>query len=234
MKMAIQTRAQGKVGRTNSLKEMYPLHEAIELVKKQTFTKFDASMDIAIRLGVDPKKADQMIRGTASLPHGTGKQCRILVLCTADKEQEAKQAGADHVGLDDYIEKIAQGWTDVDVIITMPTIMAKLGRLGKILGPRGLMPNPKVGTVTMDVAKMVKEVKGGKVSFKVDKYGIIHSSVGRVSFPSENILENVMELLRTIVKLKPASSKGLYVNSISLSSTMSRGVFIDRNIAMGL
>ncbi|WP_339043901.1 50S ribosomal protein L1 [Cardinium endosymbiont of Tipula unca] len=232
--MAIQTRAQGKVGRTNSLKEMYPLHEAIELVKKQTFTKFDASMDIAIRLGVDPKKADQMIRGTASLPHGTGKQCRILVLCTADKEQEAKQAGADHVGLDDYIEKIAQGWTDVDVIITMPTIMAKLGRLGKILGPRGLMPNPKVGTVTMDVAKMVKEVKGGKVSFKVDKYGIIHSSVGRVSFPSENILENVMELLRTIVKLKPASSKGLYVNSISLSSTMSRGVFIDRNIAMGL
>lgn len=232
--MAIQTRAQGKIGTNGSLKEMYPLNEAIELVKKQTFTKFDASMDIAIRLGVDPKKADQMIRGTVSLPHGTGKQCRILVLCTADKEQEAKQAGADHVGLDDYIEKIAQGWTDVDVIITMPTVMAKLGKLGKILGPRGLMPNPKVGTVTMDVAKMVKEVKGGKVSFKVDKYGIVHSSIGRVSFPSENILENVMELLRTIVKLKPASSKGLYINSIGLSSTMSRGVFIDRNIAVGL
>lgn len=232
--MAIQTRAQGKIGTNGSLKEMYPLNEAIELVKKQTFTKFDASMDIAIRLGVDPKKADQMIRGTVSLPHGTGKQCRILVLCTADKEQEARQAGADHVGLDDYIEKIAQGWTDVDIIITMPTVMAKLGKLGKILGPRGLMPNPKVGTVTMDVAKMVKEVKGGKVSFKVDKYGIVHSSIGRVSFPSENILENVMELLRTIVKLKPASSKGLYINSIGLSSTMSRGVFIDRNIAVGL
>ncbi|TDG95453.1 50S ribosomal protein L1 [Cardinium endosymbiont of Culicoides punctatus] len=232
--MAIQTRTQRKHSPKVSLKEMYPLNEAVEWVKKNTITKFDASVDLAIRLGVDPKKADQMVRGTVSLPHGTGKQCRILVLCTADKEQEAKQAGADYVGLDEYIDKIAQGWTDVDVIITMPTIMAKLGKLGKILGPRGLMPNPKEGTVTMDVAKMVKEVKGGKVSFKVDKYGIVHSSVGRVSFPLEKIVENAMELIKVIVKLKPASSKGIYVNSISLSSTMSKGVFIDRNVALGL
>ncbi len=217
-----------------SSKEVYDLNEAVQLVQKNTFTKFDASMDLAVRLGVDPKKSDQMVRGTVSLPHGTGKSCRILVLCTADKEQEAIQAGADYVGLDNYIEKIAAGWTDVDVIITMPTVMIKLGKLGKILGPRGLMPNPKVGTVTMDVAKMVKEVKSGKVSFKVDKYGIVHSSVGRVSFSQEKIVENVIELLRAIVKLKPASSKGLYVNSISLSSTMSRGVFVDRSIAVGL
>ncbi|ROT47320.1 50S ribosomal protein L1 [Candidatus Cardinium hertigii] len=217
-----------------AVKEVYPLSEAVELVQKHTFTKFDASMDIAIRLGIDPKKSDQMVRGTVTFPHGTGKKCRILVLCTADKEQEAKLAGADYVGLDDYIAKIAQGWTDVDVIITMPTVMAKLGKLGTILGPRGLMPNPKVGTVTMDVAKMVKEVKGGKVSFKADKYGIVHSSVGRVSFAKEKIVENIMEMLRTIVKLKPASSKGLYVNSISLSSTMSRGIFVDRSISVGL
>lgn len=230
--MAIQKKS--KHSATGAAKEVYHLTEAIQLVQKSTFTKFDASMDVAIRLGVDPKKSDQMVRGTVSLPHGTGKSCRILVLCTADKEQAAKQAGADYVGLDDYIEKIAAGWTDIDVIITMPTVMVKLGRLGKILGPRGLMPNPKVGTVTMDVAKMVQEVKRGKVSFKVDRYGIVHSSVGRVSFPQEKIVENVMELLRAIVKLKPASSKGLYVNSISLSSTMSRGVFIDRSIAVGL
>ncbi|AXI24600.1 ribosomal protein uL1 [Cardinium endosymbiont of Sogatella furcifera] len=228
--MAIQKRDK----RTVASKEAYNLNEAVQLVQKNTFTKFDASMDVAVRLGVDPKKSDQMVRGTVLLPHGTGKSCRILVLCTADKEQEAKQAGADYVGLDDYIEKIAAGWTDVDVIITMPTVMIKLGKLGKILGPRGLMPNPKVGTVTMDVAKMVQEVKSGKVSFKVDKYGIVHSSVGRVSFSQEKIVENVMELLRAIVKLKPASSKGLYVNSISLSSTMSRGVFVDRSIAVGL
>jgi large subunit ribosomal protein L1 len=232
--MAIQTRAQGKRTVGVSSKEVHTLSEAVERVKRDTFTKFDASIDVAIRLNVDPKKADQMIRGTVSLPHGTGKQCRILVLCTADKEQEVRRAGADYVGLDDYIEKIAQGWTDVDVIITMPTVMVKLGRLGKILGPRGLMPNPKVGTVTMDVAKMVQEVKGGKISFKVDKYGIVHSSMGRVSFPQEKIVENTMELLRTIVKLKPASSKGLYVNSISLSSTMSRGFFVDKSIAIGL
>lgn len=231
--MAIQTRAKSNV-RPSSKEEAYTLHEAVELVKKHTSTRFDASVDVAIRLGVDPKKADQMVRGTASLPHGTGKRCRILVLCTADKEQEAKKAGADYVGLEDYIEKIAQGWTDVDVIITMPTVMVKLGKLGKILGPRGLMPNPKVGTVTMDVAKMVQEVKSGKVSFKVDKYGIVHSSIGRVSFASEKLLDNAMELLRTIVKAKPASSKGIYVHSISLSSTMSRGFFIDRNIAVGL
>ncbi|CAH2560027.1 50S ribosomal protein L1 [Cardinium endosymbiont of Oedothorax gibbosus] len=232
MKMAIQK--MDKWSAVVSSKEVYNLSEAVQLVQKNTFTKFDASMDVAVRLGVDPKKSDQMVRGTVSLPHGTGKPCRILVLCTADKEQEAKQAGADYVGLDDYLEKMAAGWTDVDVIITMPTLMVKLGKLGKILGPRGLMPNPKVGTVTMDVAKMVKEVKSGKVSFKADKYGIVHSSVGRVSFPQEKIVENIMELLRAIVKLKPASSKGLYVNSISLSSTMSRGVFVDRSIAVGL
>lgn len=230
--MAIEKR--NKHSKTIARKEIYNLTEAVELVQKSTFTKFDASMDLAVRLGVDPKKSDQMVRGTVSLPNGTGKSCRILVLCTADKEQEAKQAGADHVGLDDYIDKIAAGWTDIDVIITMPTVMVKLGKLGKILGPRGLMPNPKVGTVTMDVAKMVQEVKSGKVSFKVDKYGIVHTSIGRVSFPQEKIVENVMELLRAIVKLKPASSKGLYVNSISLSSTMSRGVFVDRSIAVGL
>jgi len=230
--MAIQKK--GKHSAADHAKEAYTLTEAVQLVQKSTSTKFDASMDVAVRLGVDPKKSDQMVRGTVSLPYGTGKSCRILVLCTADKEQEARQAGADYVGLDDFIEKIAAGWTDIDVIITMPTIMVKLGRLGKILGPRGLMPNPKVGTVTMDVAKMVKEVKGGKLSFKVDKYGIVHSSVGRVSFPQEKIVENVMELLKAIVKLKPASSKGLYVNSISLSSTMSRGVFVDRSIAVGL
>ncbi|MGI2261961.1 50S ribosomal protein L1 [Candidatus Cardinium hertigii] len=230
--MAIQKK--DKHSATDNTKEAYTLTEAVQLVQKSTSTKFDASMDVAIRLGVDPKKSDQMVRGTVSLPHGTGKSCRILVLCTADKEQEARQAGADYVGLDDFIEKIAAGWTDIDLIITMPTVMVKLGRLGKILGPRGLMPNPKVGTVTMDVAKMVKEVKGGKLSFKVDKYGIVHSSVGRVSFPQEKVVENVMELLKAIVKLKPASSKGLYVNSISLSSTMSRGVFVDRSIAVGL
>lgn len=230
--MVAKTREKGGVG--ISSKSVCTLSEAVDLVKKNTFTKFDASIDIAVRLGVDPKKSDQMVRGTVSFRHGTGKQCRILVLCTPDKEEEARMAGADYVGLDDYIEKIEQGWRDVDVIITMPTVMIKLGKLGKILGPRGLMPNPKVGTVTMDIAKMVQEVKGGKVSFKVDQYGIIHSSVGRVSFPLEKIEENVMELLRTIVKLKPASSKGLYINSISLSSTMSKGFFINRGIAIGL
>lgn len=215
-------------------KEAYTLGEAITWVKQHTFTKFDASMDIAVRLGVDPRKSDQVVRGSISLPHGTGKLCRILVLCTADKEEEARLAGADYVGLDDYIEKIAQGWTDVDVIITMPTVMVKLGKLGTVLGPRGLMPNPKVGTVTMDVAKMVEEIRKGRVSFKTDKHGIVHSSVGRVSFTSEKIIENVMELLRAIVKLRPVSSKGVYVQTISLSSTMSKGIFVDKSIVVGL
>ena len=230
--MAIQTRKKPNIG--IAAKQVYALEEAIELVKKNKTIKFDASMDVAIRLGVDPRKSDQMVRGTVSLPHGTGKQCRILVLCTADKEQDAKLAGADYVGLDEYIDKIAQGWTDVDVIVTMPTVMVKLGKLGAILGPRGLMPNPKVGTVTMDVAKMVKEIKAGKISFKTDKYGIVHSSIGRISFVSEKLVDNIMELLRTIVKLKPVSAKGMYINSISISSTMSSGFLVDRSISIGL
>ncbi|AWN81366.1 50S ribosomal protein L1 [Candidatus Cardinium hertigii] len=215
-------------------KEMHPLNKVVELVKQATSTKFDASVDVAIRLGVDPKKSDQVVRGSVSLPHGTGKPCRILVLCTADKEAEATEAGADYVGLDTYIDKIAQGWTGVDVIITMPTVMVKLGKLGAVLGPRGLMPNPKVGTVTMDVAGMVREIRAGKISFKTDKYGIVHSSVGRISFPVEKIGENIVELLKAVVRLKPSTSKGLYINSISLSSTMSKGFFIDRSIAIGL
>ncbi|MCG8384165.1 MAG: 50S ribosomal protein L1, partial [Cytophagales bacterium] len=205
----------------------YSLTEASGLVKDITFTKFDASVDIDVRLGVDPKKADQMVRGVVTLPHGTGKDLTVLVLCTPDKEQEAKDAGADHVGLDDYIEKIEKGWTDVDVIITMPTVMAKVGRLGRILGPRGLMPNPKSGTVTLEVAKAVKEIKAGKIDFKVDKFGIIHTSVGKVSFTPEKIEENVHEMVQTIVKLKPASAKGTYIKSINLSTTMSPAITID-------
>lgn len=233
--MAMQIKAQRNSGFGSSSKRvMASLAEAVEFVQSNTFTKFDASVDMAIRLGVDAKKSDQMVRGTVSLPHGTGRSCKVLVLCTVDKEQEAKQAGADYVGLDEYIEKIEKGWTDVDVVVAMPTVMVKLGRLGKILGPRGLMPNPTVGTVTMDVAKVVREIKAGRVSFKVDKYGIVHSSIGRVSFPKQNIVDNAMELLKTIVQLKPASSKGIYVRSISLSSTMSKGVFVDKNIAIGL
>ena len=205
----------------------YSLVEACDLVKEISTTKFDASVDICVRLGVDPRKANQMVRGTVSLPHGTGKDVRVLVLCTPDKEAEAKAAGADHVGLDDYIEKIKGGWTDIDVIITMPSVMGKVGALGRILGPRSLMPNPKTGTVTMDVAKAVEEVKAGKIDFKVDKYGIIHSSVGKVSFEGNKIRENSMELIQTLIKMKPSSAKGTYIKSVYLSSTMSPGIQVD-------
>ena len=205
----------------------YSLKEASELVKEITFTKFDASLDIDVRLGVDPRKANQMVRGVVSLPHGTGKLVRVLVLCTPDAEAAAKEAGADYVGLDEYIEKIKGGWTDVDVIITMPSIMGKIGALGRVLGPRGLMPNPKSGTVTMDVAKAVKEVKQGKIDFKVDKSGIVHTSIGKVSFTPDQIRENAKEFIATIIKLKPATAKGTYIKSIYLSSTMSKGIKID-------
>ena len=205
----------------------YSLTEAAALVKEITFTKFDASVDIDMRLGVDPRKANQMVRGTASLPHGTGKVVRVLALCTADQEAAAKEAGADYVGLDEYVEKIKGGWTDIDVIITQPSCMGKLGPLGRILGPRGLMPNPKSGTVTMDVAKAVKEVKQGKIDFKVDKGGSVHTSIGKVSFSPEAIAENAKEFIQTIIKLKPATAKGTYIKSIYLSSTMSAGIKID-------
>ena len=205
----------------------YSLKEASALVKEITTTKFDASVDIDVRLGVDPRKANQMVRGVVSLPNGTGKVTRVLCLCTADQEAAAKEAGADYVGLDEYIEKIKGGWTDVDVIITMPAIMGKIGALGRILGPRGLMPNPKSGTVTMDVAKAVREVKQGKIDFKVDKTGIVHTSIGKVSFTPEMIAQNAKEFLSTIVKLKPAAAKGTYLKSIYLSSTMSPGIKID-------
>lgn len=205
----------------------YTLVEATKLVKESSFTKFDASVDLSIRLGVDPRKANQMVRGIVTLPHGTGKTVRVLVLCTPDKEQEARDAGADHVGLDEYITKIEGGWTDVDIVITMPGVMAKVGKLGKILGPRNLMPNPKTGTVTNDVGKAVSDVKGGKIDFKVDKTGIIHASIGKVSFDANKLLENAQELLQTIVKLKPTAAKGQYMRSISLSSTMSPGIRIE-------
>jgi large subunit ribosomal protein L1 len=207
--------------------KVYALSEAVEAVKNITYTKFDASFDIDVRLGVDPRKANQMVRGIVTLPHGTGKVTRVLVLCTPEKEDEAKAAGADHVGLDDYVEKIKKGWTDVDVIITMPSVMPKIGALGKILGPRGLMPNPKAGTVTMDIGKAVAEVKAGKIDFKVDKYGIIHSGIGKVNFPSEKLVDNVKEIMSTIIKLKPTAAKGTYVKTIYLSSTMSPGVQVD-------
>ena len=207
--------------------KVYSLTEAVEMVKNITYTKFDASFDIDVRLGVDPRKANQMVRGIVTLPHGTGKITRVLALCTPDKEEEAKAAGADHVGLDDYVEKIKKGWTDVDVIITMPSVMPKIGALGKILGPRGLMPNPKSGTVTMDVGKAIAEVKAGKIDFKVDKYGIIHSGIGKVNFTSDKLMENVKEMMSTIIKLKPTAAKGTYVKSIYLSSTMSPGVQVD-------
>jgi large subunit ribosomal protein L1 len=205
----------------------YPLAEAASVVKNITATKFDASVDIAVRLGVDPKKSNQMVRGTVSLPHGTGKTVRVLVLCTPDKEAEAKAAGADHVGLTEYIEKIKGGWTDVDVIITTPSVMGQVGALGRILGPRGLMPNPKTGTVTMDVGKAVTEKKAGNIDFKVDKTGIVHASIGRVSFDAQKLAENANELIQTIVKLKPSAAKGTYIKSISLSSTMSPGVNVE-------
>tara|TARA_B100001057_G_C22655569_1_gene873837 strand:- start:41 stop:739 length:699 start_codon:yes stop_codon:yes gene_type:complete len=207
----------------------YSIEEASKIVKKITFSKFDSSVDLDIRLGVDPKKADQMVRGVVTLPNGVGKEVKVLVLCTPDKEEEAKSAGADYVGLDEYIKKIEGGWTEVDVIITMPTVMAKVGRLGRVLGPRSLMPNPKSGTVTMEVGKAVTEVKSGKIDFKVDKTGIIHTSIGKVSFDAEKISENALMMLSTINKLKPASAKGTYFRSISLSSTMGSGISIDKN-----
>ncbi len=205
----------------------YTLADAARIVKDITTSKFDASVDIDVRLGVDPRKANQMVRGIVTLPHGTGKTVRVLVLCSPDKEDEAKAAGADYVGLDEYIQKIKEGWTDVDVIITMPSIMPKVGALGRILGPRGLMPNPKTGTVTMDVGKAVAEVKAGKIDFKVDKFGIIHAGIGKVSFEQDKLIDNAKELLATIVKLKPSSAKGTYVKSVFMSSTMSPGVRID-------
>ena len=205
----------------------YSLIEAVNIVKQITYTKFDASVDLNIRLGVDPRKANQMVRGSVTLPHGTGKVVRVLVLCNPDKEQEAKDAGADYVGLDEYIQKIKDGWTDIDVIITTPNIMPKVGALGRILGPRGLMPNPKTGTVTMEVGKAVQEVKAGKIDFKVDKYGIIAAGVAKVSFSPEQIFDNAKELIQTVIKLKPAAAKGTYVKSIYISSTMSPGVQID-------
>ncbi len=207
--------------------KVYTLSEASKLVKEITTTKFDASLDIDVRLGVDPRKANQMVRGVVSLPNGTGKTVRVLCLCTPDVENAAKEAGADYVGLDEYIDKIKGGWTDIDVIITMPSVMGKLGPLGRILGPRGLMPNPKSGTVTMDVAKAVREVKQGKIDFKVDKTGIVHTSIGKVSFTAEQIVQNAKEFLNTIIKLKPAAAKGTYIKSIFLSSTMSRGLRVD-------
>src|SRR6056300_887158 len=218
-----QKEARAKIDSNN----LYTLKEASALVKEITNTKFDASIDLAIRLGVDPKKANQMVRGVVTLPHGTGKDVRVLALVTPDKEADAKEAGADYVGLDEYLQKIKEGWTDVDVIITMPAIMGKLGPLGRVLGPRGLMPNPKTGTVTMDVAKAVAEVKSGKIDFKVDKTGIVHAAIGKVSFSADKIAENAKELIDTLNKLKPTAAKGVYVKSIYMSSTMSPSVQLD-------
>ena len=213
--------------------KVYSLTEAVDVVKQITYTKFDASVDLNVRLGVDPRKANQMVRGSVTLPHGTGKVVRVLVLCTPDKEQEAINAGADFVGLEDYIQKIKDGWTDVDVIITMPTVMPKIGALGRILGPRGLMPNPKTGTVTMDIAKAVQEVKAGKIDFKVDKYGIVDAGIAKVSFSADKIYDNAKEVIQAIIKLKPAAAKGTYVKSIYISSTMSPGVQVDpKSIAL--
>tara|TARA_B100000809_G_scaffold133252_1_gene130970 strand:- start:627 stop:1316 length:690 start_codon:yes stop_codon:yes gene_type:complete len=212
------------------LDKFYSLDEASELVKEITTTKFDSSVDLAIRLGVDPKNANEMIRGVVSLPHGTGKSLKVLALVSPDKEDEAKKAGADYIGLDEFIDKIKNGWVDVDVIVTMPSVMPKLGPLGKVLGPRGLMPNPKTGTVTMDIGKAITDIKGGKIDFKVDKTGIIHTSVGKVSFTADKIKDNANELINTIVKLKPSSLKGTYVKSISISSTMSPGIAIETKV----
>lgn len=216
------------LAKVDSAKE-YSLDDAAKLVKEITFTKFDASVDVDIRLGVDPKKSDQMVRGVVALPHGLGKVVRVLVLCTPDKVQEAKDAGAEHVGLDEFIQKIEGGWTDVDVIICTPTVMAKVGKLGKVLGPRGLMPNPKSGTVTLEVGKAVREVKAGKVDFKIDKQGIIHASIGKASFSADKIKDNASELINMVAKLKPASAKGTYIQSVTLSSTMSPGIHIDKS-----
>jgi len=221
-----QKEARTKVNPNN----VYTLKEAATLVKEITNTKFDASIDMAIRLGVDPKKANQMVRGVVTLPHGTGKNVRVLALVTPDKEADAKEAGADFIGLDEYLQKIKDGWTDVDVIVTMPSVMGKLGPLGRVLGPRGLMPNPKTGTVTMDIKKAVADVKGGKIDFKVDKTGIVHAAIGKASFEPEKIFENADELLKTIMKLKPSTTKGVYVKSVFMSSTMSPSISIDTKL----
>lgn len=225
--MAKLTKKQKEAASKIDSSKTYNLEEASSLVKEVNTTKFDASVDIAVRLGVDPRKANQMVRGVVSLPHGTGKDVKVLALVTPEKEEEAKAAGADYVGLDEYLQKIKEGWTDVDVIVTMPAVMGKLGPLGRVLGPRGLMPNPKSGTVTMDIGKAVAEVKAGKIDFKVDKYGIVHAAVGKVSFDAQQIRENASELIQTLVKLKPTASKGIYVKSIYMSSTMSPGIPID-------
>lgn len=225
--MAKLTKNRKEVSTLYDQNKAYSLKEASDLVKKITKTKFDASIDMSFQLGVDPRKANQMVRGTVSLPHGTGKDVKVLVLCNPEKEQEAKDAGADFVGLDEYIEKIKSGWTDVDVIITTPNVMAKVGALGRVLGPRGLMPNPKTGTVTMEVGKAVTEVKAGKIDFKVDKYGNIHAAVGKASFDEAKIFDNANELVQTIIKLKPAASKGIYIKKMTMSSTMSPSIQID-------
>jgi len=228
--MARITKKQKEVRTKVDPKNIYSLKKASSLVKEITNTKFDASIDMAIRLGVDPKKANQMVRGVVTLPHGTGKNIRVLALVTPDKEVDAKESGADFVGLDEYLQKIKSGWTDVDVIVTMPSIMGKLGPLGRVLGPRGLMPNPKTGTVTMDIKKAIADVKGGKIDFKVDKTGIIHASIGKASFAAEKIYENADELLKTIIKLKPSTTKGVYVKSVFMSSTMSPSISIDAKL----
>ncbi|MBS1764274.1 MAG: 50S ribosomal protein L1 [Bacteroidetes bacterium] len=231
--MAKLTKNQKMVTGKYDSEKMYTLQDASKIVKDITFTKFDASVDVSVRLGVDPRKANQMVRGIVTLPHGTGKTVKVLVLCTPDKEAEAKAAGADYVGLDEYITKIEQGWVDMDVVITMPAVMAKVGKLGRVLGPRNLMPNPKTGTVTNDVGKAVTEVKGGKIDFKVDKTGIIHASVGKVSFDAKKIYENANELIQTIIKLKPSSAKGAYLKSVAMSSTMSPGIKVDTKSIAG-
>lgn len=225
--MALATKNRKKVQPKVAEGKTYGLQDASKLVKDVTFTKFDSSVDLAIRLGVDPAKSDQMVRGTVSLPHGTGKKVRVLVLCSADKEEEAKKAGADYVGLDEYVAKIEKGWTDVDVVVANPAVMAKIGKLGRVLGPRNLMPNPKSGTVTEDVGKVVTEIKKGKISFRTDKFGIIQASVGKTSFTPEHLYENARELLQTILRLKPTSAKGTYLKSIYMSSTMSPSISID-------
>ncbi len=217
-----------------NLEKEFSLDDASKMLKDITFVKFDSSVDLDIRLGVDPKKSDQMVRGVVALPHGIGKAVRVLVLCTPDKVQDAKDAGAEHVGLDEYITKIEGGWTDIDVIICTPTVMAKVGKLGKVLGPRGLMPNPKSGTVTLDVAKAVKEVKAGKIDFKIDKTGIIHVSIGKVSFSPDKIRDNALEMINTVAKLKPASAKGAYFRSITISTTMSPGIILDKGTIAGI
>ena len=229
--MARLTKKQKEARAKVDFKKLYSLKEAAALVKEISTAKFDASVDLAVRLGVDPRKANQMVRGVVTLPHGTGKTVRVLALVTPDKEEEAKDAGADFVGLDEYLQKIKDGWTDVDVIVTMPSVMGKLGPLGRVLGPRGLMPNPKTGTVTMDIQKAVSDVKGGKIDFKVDKTGIVHASIGKASFDAEKIFENADELLKTIQKLKPSSTKGVYMKSVYLSSTMSPGIPVETKTA---